>query len=129
MSLILFPLSSLIAYITNWCVEFTFLCVMVSIAMASVPDINKHKKRLAALHLLLEFTFLLNLIVIIGYWGLVHWSTIDTYSGWVYLHMYIVHIFPTLAFFLNAKVTHFQLCADHWILVTPLGLLYGFINY
>ena len=74
---------------------------------ASIENINAHKRRLAALHILLEFSFLLNLIAILGYWGLIHWKTIDEFEGWTRLHMYIVHSFPTLAFYMNAKVTHF----------------------
>ena len=77
----------------------------------------------------MEISLLLNLVTFIVYWGVIHCKVIDHFTGWQLFPMYPVHIFPTLAYFMNAKVTRFELCADHWKLFIPLGILYCIINY
>ena len=43
--------------------------------------------------------------------------------------MYIVHIFPALAYALNYTCTDLEFCESHWKLIMPINLLYGVINY
>ena len=128
-SVIFFPLYSLVAFFTNWCVISSFLSIVLSICCASVRDINKYQKRLAAVHLVLEISFMLNLVTILMYWGVIHAKVIHKFEGWVLLHMYLVHIFPTVGYIMNAKVTNFILCADHWVIFVPFSLVYSVINY
>mmetsp|Transcript_3977 Transcript_3977/g.5041 ORF Transcript_3977/g.5041 Transcript_3977/m.5041 type:complete len:206 (-) Transcript_3977:75-692(-) len=128
-SVVMFPLISLIAFFTNWCMMGSMFCVMMSAYFATIPNIDQHKTKLAALHILLEFTFLFNLVTVLVYWTIIHSTVIDTFSGMVWVHMYIVHIFPAVAYCLNARVTHFELCPDHWRLFVPFGVLYAIINY
>ena len=72
---------------------------------------------------------MLNLIAIVGYWGLVHAVEINNKQGIVRFHMYVVHINPTVAYYLNYRVTHFELCQEHWRLFVPLGIIYATLNY
>ena len=43
--------------------------------------------------------------------------------------MYIVHIFPALAYALNYTCTDLEFCEGHWKLWMAITLLYGVINY
>ena len=129
MSLILFPFYALFVFFTNWCVMGSFFCILVTIYFSSWRGVEKHKKSLAALHLLLELSLMLNLVTVIMYWSVIHFKVIDNFSGWAYVHMFIVHIFPAFAYFMNAKVTRYSLCPDHWKLFVPIGLVYNVVNY
>ena len=129
MAVTMFPLRSLYTYFTNWCMLGSMFCVLICSYFATIPNIDQHKKRLAALHILMEFTFMFNLVTVLVYWGVIHAVVIDTFEGWVWVHMYIVHIFPTMAYCMNAKVTKFELCASHWTLFVPFGIVYAIINY
>ena len=43
--------------------------------------------------------------------------------------MYIVHIFPALAYALNFTCTDLEFCESHWKIGLAIFLLYGVINY
>ena len=43
--------------------------------------------------------------------------------------MYPIHIFPAVAFCMNAMVTRFTPCRDHWRFFMPVAILYAIVNY
>ena len=69
------------------------------------------------------------MVTVIVYWSVLHNEIIDRFEGYRKLHMYLVHIFPTIAYVLNARMTEFELDAGHWKLFVPLGILYAIVNY
>ena len=79
-----------------------FFCVLFSMIAARAPNINEHKKQLAALHILLEVGLLFNMVAIPVYWGALHHKVIGRFEGVQKVHMYLVHIFPTIGYYLNA---------------------------
>ena len=72
MALALFPPRGLIAYFTNWCMIASILTVGGIMYCGSLPDVHKHKGTLACLHLIFEFSFMCNLVVVIVYWSVLH---------------------------------------------------------
>ena len=76
MCVILFPLWSLATYFTNWTMLATLSCLFFSMLCASTKGIEQRKGRLAALHLLTEVAFLLNLVTVTVYWSVIHAATI-----------------------------------------------------
>ena len=100
MGLALFPLWSLIAFFTNWCMIASLLSIVMITYCGSLPDIHLHTGKLACLHLLYEYAFMMNLVVVLVYWGALHAEVIDRFEGLYYLHMYIVHIFPAIGLWL-----------------------------
>ena len=129
MSLVLFPARSLITFATNWNMLLTFISVLLCSLFVKDSRVNEKRQRLVTLHIIMEFAMILNLITFIIYWGVIHSVSISRFSGWAYIHMYTVHTFPTLAYFLNFRCTDFQLVAGHWKMFLPLSVVYSTINY
>ena len=107
MAVLIYEIYSLLVYFTNWCVLGSLACILLYMYLARIPGIDAYRKTLAFAHLLGEFTLLLNIITVLVYWLVIHSSLIVTLEGWGKFHMYLVHIFPSVAYCLNAKVTNF----------------------
>ena len=76
MALYLYPWRNMLYYITNWCLMVTFLSIL-SISFCAFyasfsKDIMDRNGMLAATHILFEFAFALNLIVVVVHWSVVH---------------------------------------------------------
>ena len=81
------------------------------------------------MHILFEFVLLLNLLITIAYWLIIHSFVISNFKGAAYVHMYLVHTFPLISTFLVYKSFEIELCTHHWIIFLPIVVLYAFINY
>jgi len=129
MSIVLFPLWSLLTFLTNWGMLVSFACILFLMYCASIPDIKLYKRTLCAVHILFEFASILNLVIPIIYWTLIHTHVIQNFKGYQLVHMYTVHIFPTFGLFLMYKSMDISLCANHCFLFAPITILYSVINY
>ena len=106
MAVTIFEVWSLLTYFTNWAMEFSFVSVLLICYCGSYgDDACNHKKTLACVHIFYEIAFAFNLIVVIVYWGVIHATLIDTLEGEKALHMYLVHIFPTISLLLAQMST------------------------
>ena len=77
-----FSWHTMLIYFTNWTLEITIIFVLYLIYCASYGDqIQLHKKKLACLHLLYEVAFALNLVTVLGYWGLMHDKAVLIFEG------------------------------------------------
>ena len=72
MAIILFPLESLYVMFTNWALEITFLGVILVTCYGQKRDINSRKGILALIHIVIEFAFAFNIVVVIIYWTFLH---------------------------------------------------------
>ena len=70
MAVILFPLKSLAVMFTNWALEITFLGVILVMCYGTKRDISKGT--LALIHIVIEFAFAFNVVVVIIYWTMLH---------------------------------------------------------
>ena len=81
LGLTLYPVWDLVAYFTNWCMMFSLLSVLMITFCGSLTDIHLHKNKLACLHILFEFAFMMNLVTVLVYWGMIHNKLIDNFEG------------------------------------------------
>ena len=70
--LYMFPITSFHVYFTNWGLLVTVIVLALSIKCASDPDINSKPKLLAAHHLLFELGLIMDIIITVVYWTLIH---------------------------------------------------------
>ena len=68
-----FGVWSLVIFFTNWCLEITLSFVLYLMYCATFGEqIHSEKKKLACLHMLYELAFIMNIIVVIVYWAVIH---------------------------------------------------------
>jgi len=129
MSITLFPVRSLLTFLTNWGMLASFASILFLIYCASIPEIKQQKRKLCAAHLLFEFASILNLVIPIVYWGVIHAKVIHNFEGLRCVHMYTIHTLPTIGMFLTYKTLNISLCTHHWVFLAPIAILYSIINY
>ena len=90
--------------------------------------IESKKGKLAITHVFFEAALFMNLIVLTFYWGIIHSVEIDLYSGLSRYHMYAVHSFPAIAFFINFLNTDIVVYDGHMKGLSIFGLIYSATN-
>jgi hypothetical protein len=83
---------------------------------------------LALTHIVFETTAVINTLGSFVYWAVIHHTY--TIEGWGKVHMYLVHILPTVCLFIVYVTTDRLLVkASHWKMTTTLAAIYGPVNY
>ena len=71
---------------------------------------------LSVTHIVFEVATIMNFVMVIMYWSMVHHVVIDKFKGLEYFHMYAIHIFPAISVLVNFYLT------DIWLVPSALYL-------
>ena len=86
---------------------------------------------LAIAHIINEIAVMINLLVFIVHWGMIHFKTIDEFRAFPvqYYHLHAIHTIPALSTFINKLLTKINLVAGHYKIFPVLAIVYSSINY
>ena len=84
---------------------------------------------LSVTHIVFEVATIMNFVMVIMYWSMVHHVVIDKFKGLEYFHMYAIHIFPAISVLVNFYLTDIWLVPGHWQGLAPIAVLYSAVNY
>ena len=79
-------------------------------------------------HLLFEASLFMNIIVVIVYWGFLHKDGIGNFKGLEVVHMWMVHILPSISFIINHLATDVVICDGHAKGLCSVGIVYSAVN-
>ena len=84
---------------------------------------------LAVTHTAFELATILNFVVVIMYWSLIHNAVIEQFEGLAWFHMFVVHIFPAGSTLVNFYLTDIALVTSHWKGFVPVAVVYTAVNF
>jgi hypothetical protein len=76
--LYLHPFTHLFTFFTNWGLMFTELSLLLTIICASNEALIKNVKLLAINHLLFELCFMMEIVITVVYWVVIHETLLRT---------------------------------------------------
>ena len=102
----------------------------MTIKAARQPDIQKRPALKAAVHILFEAAFIMNVVTVTVYWTVLHAHEIKNQPDpFKRLHLYNVHIIPGLSFLVNYMWLDIRLAKNHVKAFFVIALVLGVVNY
>ena len=73
---------------------------------------------------------MMNLLVVVVYWSVIHVPLVKNMSGAKLIHMYLVHSWPAICFIMTSMtIESIYLNEYHYIFSIPFCLVYCYVNY
>ena len=70
----------------------------------------------------------MNLISVVIYWTVIHKTLVNDYKGIQLIHLYTVHLLPSIALLINWYLTDVVLAKGHNVGLTIMGIIYMCVN-
>ena len=130
MAVITSPLIYLAVYLTNWALLLSLALTLLVLKCSIDPHSKAKKGWLAATHIFFELATVINVVVVPVYWGTIHSTSIKNYehNTMMWVHQYLVHLFPSLAVLVIFLTTDLKIKAGHAKVFPVIALLFGVVN-
>ena len=117
--------------LSHWGLWLTAFWLVVSLKCSLDTEIKKKQGWLTANHLLFEIVTPMNLLITLVYWSILRERALLTYANtaskaW---HSTMVHSAPIICTLINFLVSNIVIKASHGLILLPIGVVYGYINY
>ena len=123
----LYDVHRLVKYFTN----ITLLATIVFFTVACRVTQNSSMNQKACHHVLFEITMLMNLVVVIVYWPLLHEDSLEEAGDNLgkIINCYVAHIVPCASVMLNFQISDVVFKRSHIVAVPVIAVCYGVQNY
>ena len=117
--------------LSHWGLWLTTAWVAISLKCSIDPQIAEKRGWLTANHILFEIVAPINLLITSVYWSLLREVALQTYANtatraW---HSTMLHSAPLVCVGINFYVSDIIIKASHGLILFPISIIYGVLNY
>ena len=127
----LYPAHEFHQYLTNWGLVAVFSSLCISAYMPYSKTYRKKPKLMALNHALMSLAIIMQLVITVVYWTMLHKEVIkkNSHNMTAVVYQYAAHSLPAIACTYNLSVTDFLFYRGYTTFVLSIGVLFLGINF